>query len=209
MKRKHTSSPSLLCWECSICLMGRTESILFSSLTAFSHLIGGHGLWAVLNCQSLRCVRLFGTLWTVARQAPLSLGILLAQILEWITMAFSRRSSQPRDRTQVSRSTGGFFTNCTTREAHEYQSGYTVPSPGELPSSRSKPGSPALPADSLPAELPGKPSWSPLVIFKCVVSSLSLWVLRFQFIFFLFASYLSSLCSGFISYGCHPFIRRS
>ena len=34
---------------------------------------------------------------TVARQAPLSMGILKAGILEWVAVPFSRGSSQPRD----------------------------------------------------------------------------------------------------------------
>ena len=38
-------------------------------------------------------------------------GILQARILEWVATPFSRRSSQPRDRTQVSRIAGGFFTH--------------------------------------------------------------------------------------------------
>ena len=38
-------------------------------------------------------------------------GILQARILEWVAFPFSRGSSQPRDRTQVSRSAGGFFTS--------------------------------------------------------------------------------------------------
>ena len=33
----------------------------------------------------------------IARQAPLSMGILQARILEWIAISFSRASSQPRD----------------------------------------------------------------------------------------------------------------
>ena len=37
-------------------------------------------------------------------------GILQARILEWVAVLFSRRSSQPRDRIQVSRIAGGFFT---------------------------------------------------------------------------------------------------
>ena len=37
-------------------------------------------------------------------------GILQARILEWVAMPFSRGSSQPRDRTQVSCMAGGFFT---------------------------------------------------------------------------------------------------
>ena len=52
--------------------------------------------------QSLSQVQLFLTLWTVARQAPLSMGILQARILEWVAMPFSKGSSQPRDQTQVS-----------------------------------------------------------------------------------------------------------
>ena len=35
--------------------------------------------------------------WTVARQAPLSMGFSKARILEWVAISFSRTSSQPRD----------------------------------------------------------------------------------------------------------------
>ena len=44
-------------------------------------------------------------------------GILQARILEWITIPFSRGSSQPRDPTCVSCIAGRFFTNWGTREA--------------------------------------------------------------------------------------------
>ena len=47
--------------------------------------------------------------WTVACQASLSTGILQARILEWVAMPSSGRSSQPKDRTQVSLIAGGFF----------------------------------------------------------------------------------------------------
>ena len=66
-----------------------------------------------LVCSGLNCSVMsdsFATLWTVAHQAPLSMGILHARILEWVAMPFSRGSSQPGDQTQVSRSAGGFFT---------------------------------------------------------------------------------------------------
>ena len=53
----------------------------------------------VLSCFS--CVLLCATLWTVARQAPLSMGILQARILEWVAMPYSRGSSWPRDQTHV------------------------------------------------------------------------------------------------------------
>ena len=43
-------------------------------------------------------------------QAPLSMGILQATILEWVAMPFSRVSFQPSDWTQVFYITGRFFT---------------------------------------------------------------------------------------------------
>ena len=39
--------------------------------------------------------------WTVVRQAPLSMGIFQARLLEWVAISFSRESSQPRDWTHV------------------------------------------------------------------------------------------------------------
>ena len=50
-------------------------------------------------------------------------GILQARILEWVAFPFSRGSSQPRDRTQVSRIVGRFFTSWATKEAQEYWRG--------------------------------------------------------------------------------------
>ena len=41
------------------------------------------------------------TLWTVACQAPLSMGILQATILEWVAMASSKESSQLRDQIYI------------------------------------------------------------------------------------------------------------
>ena len=70
-----------------------------------------------LKVKSLSRVRLFATLWTVAHQAPPSMG-------------FSRQ---------------------------EYWSGSPFPSPGDLPDAGIEPTSPALQADALPSEPPGKP----------------------------------------------------
>ena len=61
-----------------------------------------------------------GTQWTAACQAPLSMGLLQARILEWVAMPSSRGYSQPKDWTQVSHIAGGFFTIWATREALEY-----------------------------------------------------------------------------------------
>ena len=52
----------------------------------------------LICAQILSCVRPFAT----PCQAPLSMGILQARILEWVAMPSSRGSSQPRDWTHVS-----------------------------------------------------------------------------------------------------------
>ena len=67
--------------------------------------------------QSLSRVQLFATPWTVAHQAPLSMGILQARILEWVAMPSLQ---------------------------------------GDRPNPGIEPKSPALRADSLPSESPGK-----------------------------------------------------
>ena len=62
-------------------------------------------LWIDLCCAVLSRSVLSNSLqppWTEACQAPLSMGILQARILEWIAMPFSRGSCQSRDWTQVS-----------------------------------------------------------------------------------------------------------
>ena len=78
-------------------------------------------LFSVPTCehaQELSRVQLFGTLWTVAHQAPLSMG-------------FSKQ---------------------------EYWSGLPFPSPGALPNSGIKPGSPTLQVDSLLLSHQGSPA---------------------------------------------------
>ena len=57
-------------------------------------------------------VRFFGTLWTIARQASLSMGVLQARKLEWVAMPSSSGSYPLRDGTHgccISHG-GGFFT---------------------------------------------------------------------------------------------------
>ena len=51
------------------------------------------------HARLLSHIGLFVIPWTVAQQAPLSMGILQARILEWVAMPSSRGSSQPRDGT--------------------------------------------------------------------------------------------------------------
>ena len=77
-----------------------------------------------LLAYSLSHIWLFATLWTVARQAPLSMGVF----------------------------------------RQKYGSGLQFPFPGGLSDPGIKPVSPALQADSLPAEPSGKPTGT----YKCV-----------------------------------------
>ena len=65
-----------------------------------------------LHCvpaESLQSCPSPGTPWTAARQAPLSMGILQATVLEWVVMPSSGGSSQPTHCTQVSHVAGRFF----------------------------------------------------------------------------------------------------
>ena len=48
----------------------------------------------------------------------------------------------------------------------EYWSGLPCPSPGDLPNPGTEPRSPALQADSLPAQLPGKPDYMPKTVYS-------------------------------------------
>ena len=86
---------------------------------------------------------------------PLSMGTFQARTLEWAYPS-SMRSSQPKDQTQVSHIAGRYFIIWAIREAQEYWSGWPISSPRDLPDPRSK-SNPVLQADSLPAELQGKP----------------------------------------------------
>ena len=95
--------------------------------------------------------------------------ILQAKIPEWVSIPFSRGSSQHRDWTQVSRIAGRFFTSWT-REAPEYWSGEPIPSLADLPNPGIEPGSSALQAGSLPTELPGKPGTQQEHTFICWIN---------------------------------------
>ena len=85
-------------------------------------------------------------------------GILQARILEWVAFSFSRGSSQPRDRTQVTRIADGFF---IPAELKRKPKNIGVGSLSLLQQIFLAQGlnqsHPALQVDSLPIELLGKP----------------------------------------------------
>ena len=100
--------------------------MIFKGRICYQHLAitGGVVWWLVLGHFAgatvslvVQAFQLFATPGTVARQAPLSMGILQARILEWVAMPSSKGSSRPRDWTQVSCIVGSFFTIWATREA--------------------------------------------------------------------------------------------
>ena len=87
---------------------------IYSSFFRFSSPLGYHRPLSGVPCAVLSRSVVSDSLWPhglyAAHQAPLSMGILQARMLEWIAMPSSRGSSQPRDQTQVSCIAGRFFT---------------------------------------------------------------------------------------------------
>ena len=72
----------------------------------------------MFEVKSLSCVRLFASPWTVACQAPLSMGFPRQEYWSGLPFPFSRGSSQPRNWTQVSRIIGRHLPIWATREVH-------------------------------------------------------------------------------------------
>ena len=79
--------------------------IVFHYVCSFCTYINSH-----LTLKSLSHVRLCVNPWTVALPSFSVHGIFQARILEWVAISFSRRSSRPRDWTQVSHIVGRRFT---------------------------------------------------------------------------------------------------
>ena len=119
----HLNSLEELAWSCKtmIYLNGRFDKHiesrvnLFRKCQSYSRSYGSK--CAMIMISHFSCIQPFVTPWTVACQAPLSMGILQARMLEWAAMPSSRGSSQPRDGTWVSCTAGGLFTSWATREA--------------------------------------------------------------------------------------------
>ena len=70
-------------------------------------------LWncAVLRLVAQLCLTLRDPMDWIACQAPLSMVILQARILEWVAMSSSRGSFRSRNGTGISNIAGGFFTS--------------------------------------------------------------------------------------------------
>ena len=67
----------------------------------------------LLLCSVTQLCLTLATPWTVAHQAPLSMGCSRQEILEWVAISFFRGSARPKDRTTSPALAGGFFTTET------------------------------------------------------------------------------------------------
>ena len=105
-KRSTFISLTVLCVQLTLCAQIGFKDFIGSPILDYKYL---DVLCAALCLVTQSCPTLCNP-WTVARQAPLSMGILQERILDWVAMPSSRRSSQLRDRTQVSHIAGIFFT---------------------------------------------------------------------------------------------------
>ena len=91
----------------------RVDEAIHGDVTLLSSLY----LLRVVKVKSLRRVRLFVTPVDCSLPGSSVHGILQARILVWVTISFSRGSSQRRDRTRVSRIGGRCFNLWANREA--------------------------------------------------------------------------------------------
>ena len=97
------------------------------------------------------------------------MGILQARILKWVAIPSSRGSSHPRDQTQVFALQADSLPSMPSEKSKNTGVGSPSLLQGILdPNPGTEPGSPALQADSLPAEPPGKPTEQ--VILVCIGS---------------------------------------
>ena len=75
-------------------------------------------IYIYVHAQSLSCVQLFVTLWTICSTPGSSVyGIFQTGIEEWVVISYSRGSSWPTDQICISRISRQIFYYCTTWEA--------------------------------------------------------------------------------------------
>ena len=109
-------------------------------------------------------------------------GISQERILEWVSMPFSRGSSQPRDWTQVSHIAVDSLPSEPAVKPKNTGVGSLSLLQGDFPDPGIEPGSPLLQVDSLPAELPGKPTEAPTftLSISCFIVSRHLHAFRYN-----------------------------
>ena len=154
----------------------------------------GVTLWWAGRCRAAQLARIRQMSGQVCPPGSSVHGVLQASTLEWVTMPSSRASSWPRDWTQVIWSevkplrcvqlfaipwTVAYTAPLSMEfSRQEYWSGLPFPSPGDLPDPGIEARSPALQADTLPSEPPGKPQMicHPLKILSYHQKIVSKWM---------------------------------
>ena len=105
----HSWNPDTILWRIPSSFMGNpmwkeTKAPVWQPTASTNFYVKKKWKWKWLSC-----VRLFSTPCTIH-------GLLQARIPEWVTVPFSRGSSQSRDQTQVSHIAVRFFPRWATRE---------------------------------------------------------------------------------------------
>ena len=87
-------------------------SVVLNGVLCFSYFFSGK------SCPTCVCVCsvMSDSLWPLVGLGASVLGIIPARTLEWVAIAFSRESSQPKDRTDVSCIAWDFFYGWATGE---------------------------------------------------------------------------------------------
>ena len=103
--------PNSILWKLfyNLCFSPKIPQVLFAYMSVSSTGIRGlegEGIYVLVKVKVIQsCLTLCDPMDHIVH------GILQTRILGWVTFPFSRGSSQPRDRAQVSCIAGGFFTN--------------------------------------------------------------------------------------------------
>ena len=120
---RHTDGDRTHCqWKCKVPaelnLLPKWEGIKSQSLSFYGPFISTEHISPCMASEvnSLSRARLFATPWTVARQAPLSTGFSRQEYWSGLPFPSTGESSQPRNRTHVSRMAGRCFILWATRE---------------------------------------------------------------------------------------------
>ena len=117
------------------------------------------------------------TPWTVARQAPLSMGIFQARIMEWVVMPSSREISPTRIKPRSLTLQVDSLPSELPEKLNNTWVGSLSRLQGNLPNPGIEPGFPTLKVYSLPAELSGKVQENTRY---CQICLLGVWCMYFK-----------------------------
>ena len=97
------------CWIWQVLFLHLLKGYMISTLSLLT--------WCIILLVTQSCLTLFDSMDCSPPGSSVH-GILHVRILEWVASSFFKGSFWLRDRSQVSCTTGKFFTICTTRESY-------------------------------------------------------------------------------------------